>query len=113
GLGFLGSALARAGFRSAALNLPLLALLLPGLLLNHRFAIELNGFHAFCLGLFAWSAVSRRPVLLGLAWILGTTSHILFYGVGLGFLGALIWEGRAFTRKERLVAILSCLALAL
>ena len=113
GAGFLSLALLHSGRRTAAVLLPLTLALLPGLVLNQRFAIELTGFHAFCFGLFALSLVRGWVVLAVAAWVAGTTGHILFYGLGLAVIAAAIWEGREFTRRERFVSTLGCFLLAL
>ncbi len=60
--------------------------LLPALVLNHRFAVELNGFHVLALGLFCLALSRKRYALAAaVAWA-GTTAHILFYAVPLGLL---------------------------
>lgn len=110
GLGFLSLALRARGFERAALLVPLTAALLPGLVLNHRFAIELNGFHALCFGLLFWA---RTPWVKALAWLVGSTAHVLFFGVGLALLGAVIWEKRELTRAERRAGFGASLLLAL
>jgi hypothetical protein len=113
GAGLLALALHQSGRRTAAALLPLTLALLPGLVLNQRFAIELTGFHAFCFGLFAYSLVRGWALLAVAAWVAGTTGHILFYGLGLAVIAAAIWEGRELTRRERLVSTLGCFLLAL
>jgi hypothetical protein len=112
GISFLSDALRRAGRPRAGAGLFVVAALVPGFVLNNRFAIELNGLHPFCLGLLAWALTTRRPWLAALAFAVGTSGHILFYGVGLGLLGAAIWEGRAFTRGERAAAVGALLLVA-
>jgi hypothetical protein len=111
GLLFLGLSLRDQGLRRAALWLPLSAALLPGLVLNHRFAIELNGLHAFCFGLAIWG-LRRAPWLSALAWIVGSTAHILFFALGLALLGALIWEKRELRRADRVLGFVSASILA-
>lgn len=113
GSGFLFLALWESGRKTAARLLPLSLALLPGLVMNHRFAIELTGFHGFCFGLVAWSLVRGWPLLAVLGWVLGTTGHILFYGIGLAVIGAAIWEGREFRKKEKIAAALGSLVLAI
>jgi hypothetical protein len=112
GIALLFVALWQSGRRSAAVFLPLAMALLPGLVMNHRFAIELTGFHSFCFGLFAWALVRGWPLLAVLAWVAGTTGHILFYGLGLAALGACFWEGRELKTKERLAILLGALVLS-
>lgn len=110
GLGFIAAALRARGFERAAMLLPLTAAFLPGLVLNHRFAIELNGFHALCFGLLFWA---RAPWLKALAWLVGSTSHVLFFGVGLALLGAILWEKRELSKAERRAGFGASLLLAL
>lgn len=112
GIALLCAALWRSGRVMAASLLPLAVALLPGLVMNHRFAIELNGFHVFCFGLLAWSLVRRWFFLAAFAWVLGTTGHVLFYGVGLAVIGAAFWEGRELRWRERMAGLSSCLFLA-
>lgn len=66
--------------------LPWVMLALPGLTINHRFAIELTGLHVFCLGLVVMGLVSiwldERPArgraYLLFGALLGISAHILF-----------------------------------
>lgn len=111
GLGFLGLALRAWG--KPAHWLPWAALALPGLLLNHRFAVELNGLHALCFGLLAWALATGRPLLGAAAWLLGTTGHLLFYPWGLALVAGAWLSGRALTPRERWALGLSGLLLSL
>ncbi|MGZ3660580.1 MAG: hypothetical protein ACXVB9_18145 [Bdellovibrionota bacterium] len=88
----------RAGF-------PWAALLLPGLLLNQRFAIELTGFHALCFGVLCWALRERWYGFACVAALLGTTAHILFYGVALGILGMVLLERLPLSKRARAWAI--------
>lgn len=105
-------ALSLAGLAALALSLPSgprrffpwAALLLPGLLLNHRFSIELTGFHVLAFGALCLSLRKRWWPLAAFAALAGTTAHILFYGVALGLLGALCLEALALEKKARLAA---------
>jgi hypothetical protein len=112
--GFLLTAFAlrKRGQGTAAAYLFPVAALLPGLVLNGRFAIELNGLHVFCLGALFFGLCFRRPWIAALAFLIGTTGHILFYGVGLGLVGAAIWSGRSFSKKERAAAMAAFLLMA-
>ncbi|RZA06401.1 MAG: hypothetical protein EOP11_10475 [Proteobacteria bacterium] len=112
GFCFLADGLRRINQPRAGAGLFVVVALLPGLVINGRFGIELNGLHPFCLGLMAWALITRRPWLSAVAFFVATTGHILFYAVGLGLLGAAIWEGYAFSRRERAAAITALLALA-
>lgn len=80
-------------------------LLIPALVLNHRFAVELNGLHALALGCLALSL--KRKSYAGAAFfaILGTTAHILFYAVSLGLLTAVFLQNMAIDRRARSAAI--------
>ena len=75
-----------------ALSFLFLLALLPGLPFNHRFAIELNGFHVACFGLFFF-CYDRRMIWTALlfAWF-GVTSHILFFAPALAFLGSRVMK---------------------
>jgi len=88
GLGFLCFALPRA-MRTA---FPFAVLLLPGLVLNHRFAIELTGLHVLAFGVMCFALSKRWWVLACVAALVGTTAHILFYGVVLGLLFAVVTQ---------------------
>jgi hypothetical protein len=87
--------------------------LIPGLVLNHRFTVELNGFHVFCFGLLILAISQRWWWLAAVAILLGTTAHILFYGWALALLAVSHWEKREFTRAEKLWGSLTALVLAL
>jgi hypothetical protein len=102
GLFLLGGAFER---RERAI-LPWAILFLPGLWLNHRFGIELTGFHVFCFGVLLFAIARGRWPLACLAALLGTTAHILFYSVGIGGLAALLLSGRALGRKPRMAFVL-------
>lgn len=104
--------------RGSRFFFPWALFLLPGLLLNHRFAIELTGFHVLCFGLLAFGLRYRTYTLAFAAALLGTTAHILFYGVALGLLFALSLEGKeeplpqkarlCFVAYFALMALFSC-----
>ena len=113
GLAFLADALRRLEKPRAGAGLFVVAALVPGFVLNNRFAVELNGLHPFCLGLAAWAFASRRPFLAAAAMLVATTGHILFYGAGLGLVGAAIWNGHEFSRRERAAGIATFLLLAI
>jgi hypothetical protein len=78
------------GASRAAFLFPILVAFSPPLVLNHRFTIDVNAFHPFCLGLVALGAAARgaRPregaLLLAGGILLGVTSHLLFVGPALG-----------------------------
>jgi hypothetical protein len=79
GLACLGFALpkhVRAAF-------PWAVLLLPGLLLNERFTIELTGFHVLCFGAMLLALRKQRFAAASAAALFGSTAHILFYAVAL------------------------------
>lgn len=97
GLAFFSLSLEKIPFAPKSRNaFFLLCLLSPGLWLNFRFAIEVNGFLVACLGIFFWLWADRRETLCLWVWFIGTTSHILFYPVGLSFL---LWQA---SRQEPL-----------
>ena len=103
GIFFLGLSLARTGRVRGAAWLPLTISLLPGLVFNQRFFIELNGFHVFCFGLFCFFLSKRWAWGIGLVWLMGSTAHILFYGVGLSVVFVRSLQGEL--RKEEKVAL--------
>lgn len=76
------------------------------MVLNHRFAIDVNTFHVFCLGLLAWGLAIRERyarvglAVAGLAGWLGVTSHLGFLGPLLGLYGAAYLRG-PWGRRER------------
>ena len=92
GMGFIFVLLWQRVSRVTAFHYLLAVMLLPGLVLNHRFAVELNGFHVFCFGGLLWSLASRRAGSAAVFFLMGATSHILFYSLGLGLVAAIIWE---------------------
>ncbi len=112
-MGSWSLALLGAGF--AALLFPLLIAFTPVLVMNHRFTVDVNTFHPFCLGVLALGLALRargRPrVGAGLVAggsFLGVTSHLLFIGPVLGlFLFARLKRGR----RDR--ALVTGIALAL
>lgn len=80
---------------------PWAVLLLPGLVLNHRFAIELTGFHALCFGALCL-ALSRRWWAAAVAFaLLGTTAHVLFYGATVALLVAAVVAGAPQLEEKR------------
>ena len=90
GILLLSRALYIIGEKRAASFFPGVAGLIPALLVNHRFGIEITTFHVFCFGLLGWSLAiwvttkDRKFAAffgLGLAVLLGVTSHILFLAV--------------------------------
>lgn len=102
GLIFLGLALperVRAPFAGALF-------LIPGLAMNHRFAIELNGWHALAFGLFCWALQKEKYSLATLAALAGTTAHILFYAPMLALLAASCLEGISISAQARKGALL-------
>lgn len=93
GIYLLQRAMRAYGKEEGARWLPWMIVLLPGLWMNHRFAIELNTFHVFCFGACMLALVKERYFFLVVFWLLGVTSHILFYAMGLAFVGACLWQG--------------------
>jgi hypothetical protein len=80
---------------------PWCCVLLTGMVLNHRFAVELNGLHVLCFGALLL-AIRERWYGLGCVFALvGTTGHILFYAVPLALLGAAALEARPLPRRAR------------
>lgn len=91
---------------------PWAVLAVPGIWLNSRFAIELNGFHIFCFGLLAWAL--RREyygTALGAA-LLGTSAHILFYGISLSLLAMVLVERVTLSARARAAGSLYFIAAA-
>ncbi len=84
---------------------PWACLLLPGAVLNHRFAVELTGFHVLCFGVLCWSLRRERWWIATVFALLGTTAHIMFYAVALGLLGTVCLEGLVLPRRARLGAM--------
>ncbi len=76
---FLSSlALRKKGERVAAALLPLFLAFFPALVMNHRFAIEMNGFHVFCFGLLIYGVAYDRALAVIAGALLGVTAHVLF-----------------------------------
>jgi hypothetical protein len=84
---------------------PLCCLLLPGLWLNHHFAIELTGFHVLCFGALLYGLRERWFGFAAAAALLGATAHILFYGVALALLGTVLLERIPLGKRARVGAL--------
>ncbi len=97
--GLIAIAFALPSERRAAF--PVAVLLLPGLILNHRFAVELTGFHVLAFGLLCLGLRRRKYWLASAAALAGTTAHILFYGVALGLLAAVFLERIPIDKQAR------------
>lgn len=108
GIFFLALSLWRTGRVRGAAWLPLTICLLPGLVFNQRFFIELNSFHVFCFGLFCFFLTKREAWGVVLFWFLGSTAHILFYPVGLAVVAIRLWEGELSKREEIFLRIVAC-----
>jgi hypothetical protein len=65
---------------------PWFVLLLPGMALNHRFAIELNSIHILCLGVVLFAFSKKILPLAAFALVVGVTSHVLFLALPLALL---------------------------
>jgi hypothetical protein len=126
GVAYLSAALRRFGKARAAVILPWLLAFAPALEINERFAIEIDSFLVFCLGLLAYgvallsSSTPGTPAtpadtgkarrvgsLFGTSYLikaalLGVTSHILFIGTILSLAGAALLsrKGERWTRWE-------------
>jgi hypothetical protein len=80
---------------------PWAIILLPGLLLNERFAIELTGFHVLCFGALVLSMRREKFGLACVAALFGTTAHILFYAVALSGIALVFLQGWLLSFKQR------------
>lgn len=86
GLGFLAAALVRRQSGAVAAVFLFLVGTSCFFIWNHRFAIELHGWHVFCAGLAAWALANPlkpRAWALSFALVAGITAHLLFYAVAL------------------------------
>lgn len=113
GMGFLFRVLWKRHSLSAGFYFLLAVILLPGLVLNHRFAVELNSFHVFCFGGLIWAMSTRRAEWAAFFFLAGATSHILFYSLGLGFVAAVLWERVSLSARERKIICLVFFLLSL
>ncbi len=112
GVFFLGLTLWERGQKKAVLYFPLVLSLLPALFMNHRFAIELTGFHVLCCGALLW-CLQRQWIMAVVFWaVLGSTGHILFYGFVLALLGTAFLEGQIFNKRQRMAIVIGALLLA-
>jgi hypothetical protein len=109
----LSRELFRLGFSRAGAFLPLAVALVPGLVLNHRFAIELNGFHPLFFALLFCALARGKWGWAAAFWVIASTAHILFYGVGLALVASFVWEKREWSLAERKALGFGALALAL
>lgn len=72
---------------------PFLALFSIPLFFNHRFAIELTGFHSFCFGLFAYGIATQKQYIGAAGILLGVTAHALFLAVPLALcMNVFLWH---------------------
>ncbi len=108
GLVFFAFTLGRLmGLRRARIYFLLLAGTSPALVSNHRFAVELNALLPFCAGFFflAWTYRSRFPrmsqLVMGVALIVGTTSHILFLALPLALVLTVLWTQSELRPSQR------------
>ncbi|NUM89276.1 MAG: hypothetical protein HUU37_08745 [Bdellovibrionales bacterium] len=106
GMIFLWAAVGkRWGKEARAWFFPAVALL-PALYLNHRFAIELTGFHVFCFGVMVFGIAHRQVWMAVAAAVLGVWSHVLFLAPVLAVLGVIELEKIAISvREKRVVAL--------
>ncbi|MEW6055420.1 MAG: hypothetical protein AB1540_02305 [Bdellovibrionota bacterium] len=92
-LGLIAALIARFRGSLAATWFTGLWALLPLSIHNHRFYVELTGFHGFCFALLLWGLAlwKTRPriaiVLIGSSVMLGAYSHVLFIAT---YLAALV-----------------------
>lgn len=98
--------------RAWAAWLPWVLAVWPGTYFNHRFAIELNGFHVFCFGLVCLGLARRQVSVLVPGLVLGVTSHALFLGVAMGLLLAYLYERSAVDDFGRRSILIACTVLA-
>jgi hypothetical protein len=80
---------------------PWAVILLPGLILNERFAIELTGFHVLCFGALVLAVRREKFGLACAAALFGTTAHILFYGVALAGVALVFLQGWQLSSRQR------------
>lgn len=114
--------LAKIGRRPAAVWFALLWALLPLSVHDHRFYVEMTGFHGLCFasliwGFALWRAKPQKSFALILISILaGTYSHILFIAT---FAGAIVVLAKTYpreftsSRSRTLIAVTSSLLLPL
>lgn len=65
----------------SAIIFPWIIAFFPALVVNHRFAIEINTFHVLCLGSLCWALSSKskyKEIWICCSVFIGITSHILF-----------------------------------
>lgn len=121
-MALIGSLLWKLGERRGVAWFILLWALLPLNVHNHRFYVEVTGFHGLCLALVLWGVAlwSRSTVLstvlITLGIVAGTYSHILFIAV---FLAGLLVLARSFpsdfrsARAKWLVAVIALMLVPL
>lgn len=100
----------RWGKTSALWFFPMVALI-PALFLNHRFAIELTGFHVLCFGLMSLGIVKRWSVLAVAAAVLGVWSHVLFLAPVLAALAYMEFRQVELSGRERRILVMGWTAL--
>ncbi|MBI3542402.1 MAG: hypothetical protein HY075_03895 [Deltaproteobacteria bacterium] len=107
------------GERAAVAWFTLMWALLPLAVHDHRFHVEVTGFHSLCFAVLVWGlALWRRrpvlsPVLVAASIVAGTYSHVLFISVFAAGLFALARSFPAEFRSRRSQALITVVALLL
>jgi hypothetical protein len=81
---------------------PTAVLCLPGLVLNHRFGIEINSFHVLIFGWLMYALVNGFRWQAALAILYGVTSHILFFAVAGALVAYFLFSKKSLTYRDRL-----------
>ncbi|MFL5812145.1 MAG: hypothetical protein ACJ763_01090 [Bdellovibrionia bacterium] len=96
GISLISLALKNMGQVRAAALFPSIIAFFSAAVMNHRFAIEINTFHVFCLGLLAWGLSEKTPswkseFAIFAAIVFGVTSHVLFLAPAFALLLLSFW----------------------
>lgn len=107
-------------FPKVAKALPWVAALMPALVMNHRFSIEITAFHSLCFGLIFYSISKLKSSDSNVAWagivvgsFLGFTSHVFFLGVMAAFLWMLVSHKDKLLNQAKTRFVLALLVLSL
>jgi hypothetical protein len=126
GVALLSQALKKMGQPRAGALLPWVIAFFSAAVINHRFAIEINTFHVFCLGLLAWGlseivsekgSTWRSHIAVLASIVFGITSHVLFLAPAFALLILCFWTDRFLPendpdKRKRMTAIASLIFLA-
>jgi hypothetical protein len=105
GVCLISLALKNLGQTRAAAVFPWIIAFFSAAVINHRFAIEINTFHVFCIGLLAWGLSNKASnwksdIAILAAIVFGVTSHVLFLAPAFALLLLSFWCGSFWPEND-------------